>query len=349
VAKRIFDAHCDTALRLVDPGFDPSVRSDLGHVDVPRLLEGGVGCQVFACFVSEPEQATRPVERGRELMAAVQRLQRDLRVVFPRNVAELKALATTSDRVGALLAIEGGEAIGDDPAALAELKRGGVRYITLSWNDNALGGCAFGDGRGLSPLGREMVAEMGRQRILVDVAHASDATLADILDLVQTPVIASHANARALCDTPRNLSDAQLRRLADRGGVVGVFFVAGFLTEAAKQREAPLIAQYHELTRRDPEAAKRFLERADAEPTPAPSPPLDAVADQIAHLIDVVGVGGVGFGGDFDGFKRGPSGLRDCRDYPAVIELLRGRGLGAATLDQLCWDNWQRVFAWTFG
>lgn len=349
MAKRVFDAHCDTALRLVDPAFDPSVRADSGHVDVPRLLAGGVGCQVFACFVSEPEQASRPVERGRELLAAVQRLAADPRVVFPQSAAELAALAEPGDRVGALLAIEGGEAIGDDPAALAGLKRAGIRYITLCWNDNALGGCSFGDGRRLSPLGRDMIAEMGRQRILIDLAHASDATLADILDAAQSPVIASHANARALCDSPRNLSDIQLRRLADRGGVVGVFFVAGFLTEAAKQRETPLIAQYQELRLRDPAAAQRLFERAEAELPAVPLPPLAAVADQVAHLIDVVGVDGVGFGGDFDGFKRGPIGLRDCADYPAVIELLRRRGLGPATLDKICWDNWQRLFGWTFG
>ncbi|MBN2359663.1 MAG: dipeptidase [Deltaproteobacteria bacterium] len=348
MSRRIFDAHCDTALRLIDPAFDASARSEQGHVDVPRLLAGGVGCQVFACFVSEPEQAARPVERAAELMAAVRALERDPRVVFPRSAAELAALAAPGDRVGALLAIEGGEAIGDDPAALERLKRDGVRYITLAWNDNALGGCSLGDGRGLSPLGREMVAEMGRQRMLVDVSHASDATLADILDHSRAPVIASHANARALCDSPRNLGDASLRRIADRGGVIGVFFVASFLTEEARQREAPLVARYRELARRDPAAARGLADRASADLAGAPLPPLAAVADQIEHLIDVAGVDAVGFGGDFDGFLRGPAGLRDCSDYPAVIELLRRRGSAPSTLDKICWDNWQRVFAWTF-
>ena len=344
---RIFDAHCDTVMKMVDGGAN-LLGPCAGHISASDLLAAGVGCQVFACFASLMEHGDRVVQRSQALLWAAAALDGQGPFVMPRSAAVLAALAGRPDRVGLLLAVEGGEALGGRVAAVAELASLGVRYITLAWGDNDLTGSSFGGGAGLTGLGREVLAEMERLRVMVDVSHMSDEAFADVEAAATRPFVASHSNCRAVCDVPRNLTDDQLRAVAQSGGVVGVNFVSGFLTDAAAAGQRPILARHLAAVKDDPGSLSRRMREADVEIEHLPMPPLSAVADHVDHARQVAGVDAVAFGSDFDGFTFGPEGLRGCRDMRLVLELLRGRGYSEVDLEKICWGNWLRVFSQTF-
>ena len=346
----IFDAHCDTVLRLVDDGAQLLDDTGGGHVHAPGLAAANVRCQVFACFASLLEHGDQVVSRSRQLLAAASSLHGLGPFVIPGSAAELAALEH-GDRVGVLLAMEGGEGLGGAPEAVAEVARLGVRCITLAWGDNELTGSAFGDGTapGLSGLGREVVAEMERLRVLVDVSHISDRAFEDLLAVARRPMVASHSNCRALCDVPRNLTDDQLRAVAASGGVVGINLVSGFLTNEAAAAQRPILARRMAGVLQDPGSLRRRMRLANQEIAHTEMPPLSSVADHIQHAVQVAGIDAVGLGSDFDGFAHGPQGLKDCRDYPKIVQLLSRRGFTGAELEKLCWHNWMRLFGETFG
>ena len=347
MTARIFDAHCDTIIKVVDEDADILV-GGRGHVHAPDLLSAGVGCQVFACFASLLAHGDQVVRRSRALLEAARSLDGRGPFIMPRSAGELEALAGQDDTVGLLLAVEGGEALGGRVEAVAELAALGVRYLTMAWGDNDLTGSSFGDGSGLSGLGREVLAELERRRVLLDVSHISDAAFEDVEALARRPFIASHSNCRELCDVPRNLTDDQLRAVARSGGVVGINFVSGFLTDEAAAAQRPILAKHLAGVQQDPGSLARRMSQADAEIVHTPMPPLSSVADHIDHAREVAGVDAVAFGSDFDGFSFGPRGLSGCRDLPGIVDLLRQRGYSEQELAKICWHNWVRVFCQTF-
>lgn len=345
---RIFDAHCDTVLRMVDESFDVGVRAETGHVDIPRLLEGGVGCQVFACFASRDEHGARVRERSLSLLAAAESIGDDPRVIIPASASALRALAAQDDRLGVILTIEGGDMLQGDPSLLPALHERGVRAITIAWGDNELCGGAFGSGYGLTDAGRAVLREMSRLRLLIDLSHASDTAFDDILAATDGPVIASHSNTRAICPTARNLTDDQVRRIAERDGVIGVTFVSGFLTREAAEFQAPFMRRAVEKAREAGGGLHEYMEEAYAEIAKAPKPPFAAFADHIDRIIDLAGIDSVGFGSDFDGYRYGAEDLDDCTAWPRIVNLLRQRGYSETELRKICWENWVRVFSATF-
>jgi len=348
MAARIFDAHCDTVMKMVDEEADVLAGFG-GHVSAPDLLSGNVGCQVFACFARLMEHGDQVVRRSRTMLQAARSLEGRGPFVFPRSAGELSELAAgESDAVGVLLAVEGGEALGGRVEAVAELAALGVRYVTLAWGDNDLTGSSFGGGKGLTALGREVVAEMERRRVLVDVSHISDEAFDDLSAMATRPFLASHSNCRALCDVPRNLTDDQLRAVAGSGGVVGVNFVSGFLTNEAAAIQNPILGKHLAGVLDNPGSLSERMGKADAEIAHTPLPPLSSVADHVDHAVQVAGVDAVAFGSDFDGFSFGPRDLRGCRDFPTVLDMLRQRGYTEQQLDKICWHNWARVFSQTF-
>jgi len=344
----IFDAHCDTILKVVDEGADLLDPQCGTHINAPAMLEAGLRCQVFACFVSREHYEGEEPARVRRLLQAVAALDGKGPFVIPRSREELAALKDQPDRAGLLLAVEGGEALGGDPAAVEELAALGVRYITLAWGDNELCGSSFGENRGLSELGRRVVAEMERHRVLVDVSHMSDAALADTAALATRTYIASHSSCRAICPAPRNLTDDQLRLLADQGGVAGVNFASLFLTRQAYEAQWPIYGRYMPRLKGDAEQVKKVGKEMDAELAGTPRPPLSAVADHVAHMVKVAGVESAALGSDLDGFAHGPEGLEDCRAYNQILDELQQRGIRGADLEKVCWGNWDRVFKETF-
>ena len=334
-----FDAHCDTAMRLVgrEP-VDLGARLPDGHIDLPRMKEGGVGAQVFACWVDPDLAAGRWMPRTIEAAAAV-RAQADRhadRLEIARSGTEVERIRAAG-RIAAVIGVEGGHVLGDAPAAgLETLYDAGVRCITLSWmNSNAI--ADSGDGErlhgGLSAAGREAVREMARLGIVADLSHASDETALDTIETAG-PVLVSHSCMRSICDIPRNVSDEILREVAAAGGVACVNFFPAFLEKSTHTRVFEVWSRYRaersELAARyggDPERADReLMPKYQKQLETIPLPGLAAVADHIEHAAGVAGIEHVGIGSDFDGITLVPPGLEDASRMQALAAELRRRG-----------------------
>ncbi len=344
---RIFDAHCDTILRVADAGVDLARRGETGHVDVPRLLDGGVGCQVFACFGTRAEHGDDIAAHADRLLERVTGLGDLPGVTIPATVAELDALAS-GDSVGILPAVEGGEALDGDLGRLDRFSELGVRYVTLAWNDNELTGSSFGGGGGLTGLGRDVVRGMEERDILVDVSHMSDTAFADTERISRRPFIASHSSCRALCDIDRNLTDEQIRVIAERGGAVGVMYAPGVLDDGFRLAEGRIAAPIFEEAKAHPERIVEILGRVAEAMADQPRPGLDAVVDHLEHLAEVGGIGCVALGSDFDGLPYLPAGLDSCAALPDLVRRMGARGFTDDQIEAICWGNWLRVFRTTF-
>lgn len=315
----VVDAHCDTALLATEGNYDLCERHDTHHLDFPRMREGGVTAQIFAVFVEQrylPAQATR---RALQVIDAVYR-----QVESSRSGARLIACSADIEAakadgvVGVILGLEGAEALEGDLGVLRMFHRLGVRNIGLTWNfrNQAADGVAEErTGGGLTTFGVALVEEMNRLGILVDIAHLSPAGVEDVLRVSQAPVIASHANAHAVCDHRRNLTDAQLEKIARNGGVVGVTFVPA------------------------------FVDATDGGAT------LQRVLDHIDHMVGVMGDDHVGLGSDFDGFfgEEKTVGLEDVSRMPAITAGLLERGYSAASVQKILGGNFLRVFRQVVG
>lgn len=305
----IVDAHCDTLSAALAQGRNLWEKSASGQADLPRLLEAGVGLQVFALFVDPKTGAGKALP---EALAMIDHFwAAALRgALIPIRWREDLGRLGKSAPVGGLLSLEGGEALCGNLAVLRTLFSLGVRAVGLTWNDrNELAdGCAEAETRGgLTRFGKAVVAEMNRLGMIVDASHLSEAGFWDLLETCQGPVIASHSNARAICDHRRNLTDAQLAALARTGGVVGINFYPPFLTGA---------------------------DRAT----------LDDVVRHAEHLAAVMGPAHVGLGSDFDGISCSPTGLEDVTRIGAVAEALAGRGFNPGAIRGIMGGNFWRVF-----
>jgi membrane dipeptidase len=322
---------------------DHDLSGDGFHTDLPRLRAGGVGAQFWSVYVPCEVPGHEAVTATLEQIDLVHRM-------VARHPADL-ALATTADevekargegRVASLLGAEGGHCIADSLGALRAFHRLGVRYLTLThnvntaWADSATDEPAHG---GLTDFGRDVVREMNRLGMLVDLSHVAPATMHAALDVSAAPAFFSHSSARARCDHPRNVPDDVLRRVAETAGIVMVTFVPGFLTEECRAWMAEAIA-----------AEAVMIPGAGAGASEAwlrehPRPPCDAadVADHVDHVRAVAGVDCVGLGGDFDGVGSLPDGLPDVTGYPALLAELARRGWTDADLGKLTWHNAIRV------
>ncbi len=233
--------------------------------------------------------------------------------------------AQAAGKVGAVLSIEGGEAIGDDLSALRNLHRLGLRSLGLVWNQRNLIADGVGEARthgGLTNFGVEVVRECNRLGILVDVSHLSDEGFWDVLATSTKPIVATHSNSRAVCHHPRNLSDDQVRALAKNGGVMGMNFAPGFLTDLDIKAES--IEEYRRLV-----AGKTSVE---------------SVVRHIDHLVGLVGPDHIGLGSDFDGTGAVPDGLNDASCLPALTEALVARGYSDEVIEKVLGRNFRRVF-----
>jgi membrane dipeptidase len=301
------------------------------HTDLPRLAAGGVGAQFWSVFVpaSIPGDAAvttvlEQIDRARRMIAAYpQALELAL------TAAEVERIFA-SGRVASLLGAEGGHCIASSLGALRMLYALGVRYMTLThnanvgWADSATDQRAAG---GLTDFGRDVVREMQRLGMLVDLSHVSVSTMHDALDVAAAPVIFSHSSARAICDNPRNVPDEVLARLPGNGGVCMVTFVPAFVSQECADWLAGLKA---EASRRglDP---KNFAELWGIKPEweaehPRPEATLAQVADHVEHVRQVAGLEHVGLGGDFDGTPDVTVGLEDVSTYPSLFAELLARG-----------------------
>ena len=224
----VVDGHMDTALRLLEDGADLGARREAGHADLPRLAEGGVDAVFLAAWIDPALADGRARARAESLIGAVRDAARAHpdRCALATSAGDVRA-AAASRRVALLVGIENGQALEGDPGAVAHFARLGVRYITLTWmNSNELGDAAGGEPAtgGLTGLGREVIAEMEREGVLVDLAHAAPTTFWDALAIARRPVVVSHTATEARGPHPRNLTDDQIRAVAETGGIVGIAF-----------------------------------------------------------------------------------------------------------------------------
>jgi membrane dipeptidase len=354
----LIDGHNDLpwALRQAH-GSDPyavDLTTDLAgstrlHTDIPRLRAGGVGGQFWSVYV--PASLT-PVEAAKATFEQIDVVRR--MVDAHPDVFEL---ATTADdvvrihragRIASLMGIEGGYSIDDSLGLLREFHEAGVRYMTLthsrttSWADSATDAPRHG---GLSPFGEEVVREMNRLGMLVDLSHVSEETMLDAIRVSDAPVIFSHSSARSVTDHPRNVPDSVLRLMPEDGGVVMVTFVPGFVSETFRAWSAARAAEQARLGSLepgDPAAVTAGIQAWDAA-NPVPDTGIADVVAHIQHVRQIAGIDHVGLGGDFDGVARLPTGLEGVDAYPRLLAALMAEGWTEADIRKLAGENVLRV------
>ncbi|MFD5425060.1 dipeptidase [Streptomyces sp. NPDC127084] len=319
------------------------------HTDIPRLRAGGVGAQFWSVFVRSDYTGDEAVSATLEQIDVVgQLLARYPDHLVRALTADDMEAARTEGRIASLMGAEGGHSINNSLATLRALYSLGVRYMTLTHNDNnAWADSATDEPRvgGLSAFGREVVREMNRIGMLVDLSHVAVTTMRDALGTSSAPVVFSHSSARAVCDHPRNIPDDVLERLPVNGGVAMATFVPKFILPAAVAWTAAADENMtaHGLHPLDTTEAGMRVQRAFAAANPQPVATASTVADHLDHMREAAGVDHIGIGGDFDGTAFTPAGLDDVAGYPNLVAELLRRGWSKPDLAKLTWQNAVRV------
>jgi len=335
----VMDAHCDTTQRLMGTDWDFSARHDGGHVDIPRLREGGVGGVFLAVY------AARPVEDGAGIAAARAQIERihqtvrrcDTSLTLARTADDVRR-AKSGEKVAVLIGIEGGHLIEESLDVLREFQERGAVYLTLthafhtSWADSSgvhedlppLHG-------GLTDFGHEVLRELNRLGMMADISHVSDDTFWDVLEASTAPIIASHSSCRAVSPHRRNLSDEMIQAIARKGGVVQINFAAAFVDPTF-----PPI---------DPKVIQYWSTRGGFEKSPyaAHVAPFDTLVAHFDHALRLVGPGHVGIGSDFDGVQALPEGMEDCSKLPYLTAGLLRQGYSEEDLKKILGGNVLRV------
>ncbi len=363
----VIDMHNDLPHRMLEDGYDPDVRHEPGHgpargdSDLPRLLESGLTAEFLAAFVDPKYQAERPDQSWARAQAALDAIHAFVgrhpdRVILGATSADVRR-AKAEGKLAVFIGVEGGHAIENSLDKLRQLYARGVRYLTLTHNNgNDWAGSSIGvNGTrtgGLTDFGRDVVREMNRLGMLVDVSHVSDETFHDVVAASSAPVIASHSAARALGGHARDMTDDMLRAVARGGGVVNVNFFAMFLdadyaarlealrTAAEAEAEAAVAAPGADEAAVRAGCQVRLAQRMHA----VPRPPLSLLVDHIDHVARVAGVDHVGLGSDFDGVDGLlPHGMRDVTDLPLVAQGLFDRGYRDGEVARILGGNMLRV------
>jgi membrane dipeptidase len=310
--------------------YDVGERQAQTHTDLPRLREGGVGAQFWSVFVPCQEGARSVTSTLEQVDAAYAMIARyDDRLALATTADEIEA-AWRSGRIACLMGAEGGHQIAESLGVLRMYHRLGVRYLTLTHNDNVPWADSATDEPvlgGLSDFGREVVREMNRIGMLVDLSHVSHDVMRHALDTTGAPVIFSHSSAYAVCDHPRNVPDDVLVRLADNGGTCLVTFVPRFVNQRVRDwaLTAEARARAEGVDPRDI-AALHAVEQEYQKQVPHPPAHLSDVVAHLEHVREVAGIDHVGLGGDYDGVEWLPEGLEDVTGYPRLLAALRDRG-----------------------
>ncbi|MET7788909.1 dipeptidase [Streptomyces sp900116325] len=319
------------------------------HTDIRRLRTGGVGAQFWSVYVRSDMAGDAAVSATLEQIDVVAEL-------LDRHPADLRRALTADDmeaaraegRIASLMGAEGGHSINNSLGTLRALHTLGVRYMTLTHNDNIAWADSATDEPGvggLSPFGHEVVREMNRTGMLVDLSHVAATTMRDALAASTAPVMFSHSSARAVCDHPRNIPDDVLAQLPANGGIAMATFVPKFVLPAAVAwtRAADENMRAHGLHHLDTTPQAMKIHAAYEAANPRPMATVATIADHLDHMREVAGVDHIGIGGDYDGTAFLPAGLEDVSGYPNLIAELLGRGWSAADLAKLTWRNAVRV------
>jgi membrane dipeptidase len=364
----VLDTHADTTQRFLPGNFAPdgSFRPDLtfdfaardsrGSVDIPRMREGGLSALFFSVWIPGKIKGPPAVKRAQQQIAAVHEQVRfhpqDL--AFATTAGEIR-VAHAQGKIAALIGIEGGHMINSDLAVLRNFAAEGARYMTLTHTGNVEWADSSGSPpahNGLTHFGREVVREMNRLAMMVDISHVSDKTFYDVLAITQAPPIASHSSCRALCDAPRNMSDAMIKALAAKGGVIQINYHVAFLSQeffAAEKRDPQINKSIEaEVLRRcgDNEACELIegdrITREYVAQGKLPRVDWSKIIEHIDHAVKLVGADHVGLGSDFDGANM-PYGMEDAAQIPKISEALLRRGYSEGDVRKILGENTLRV------
>ena len=354
----VVDTHSDSLAWPTRHGVDIGQRQEETHMDLPRMKEGNQNVQFFACFASPGWiEKKKVVQVTLDYMDSFHTLMQN----YPEQIEQ----ATTADdvrritdagKLAGILCIEGGHSIDDDLSILRMYHRLGARYMTLTWNNTN----NWADGvldeprhEGLNHFGREVVREMNRLGMLVDISHVAPATFWDAIATTTKPVIASHSSAKAICAAPRNLEDDQIRAVADNGGVIGVNYEITFVGEAYRTAKDALDSEKADESKRAEKdhpaesgglknALREIDESHDEKVDELSKPHYTEIVDHIDHMVSVAGVNHVGLGSDFDGATM-PEGMEDCTKVPLITDELVRRGYGESDVRKILGENFMRV------
>ena len=354
----VFDTHADTPQRLLFDKLDLAHRDAEGCVDIPRMREGGIGAIFFALWVPVEITGHAATQRASDLLDSVlnQIEKHPADLALAKSSIEI-VRARQEGKVAVMFGIEGGHAINSDLNVLRDFHQRGVRCVTLTHNAATEWADSSNDTprhRGLTDFGKEVVREMNRIGMLVDVSHVSDATFYDVLKAARAPVIASHSCCRAICKVPRNLDDEMIRALAASGGVIHITFHNAFLSQEYADASRALVSESAERQRAIREKfgsneARKLIEgqRWSDEAIRAgrlPQVSWEKTLDHIDHAVSLVGADHVGVGSDFDGAFM-PAGLEDASKYVAITEGLLRRGYSEPHIRKILGENTLRVLA----
>jgi len=352
----VLDTHDDTTQRFFSKDFDIGKRNPDGHVDIPRLREGGMNAIFFSIWIDGRIMGPPAVQKALDQIDAVhenvRKYSKDL--MFCRTAAEVRE-AHKQGKIAALIGVEGGHMIGNDIRVLRMFGNLGVRYMTLShfyndeWADSSTDKPVH---NGLTDFGKDIVREMNRQGIMVDISHVSDKTFYDALEVSKAPLIASHSSCRALCNHVRDMSDDMIKVLAAKGGVIQINYEKSFIDQAYKdaseKQSGGVVAIFDQLKKAcgdDQECFGRKMGEQEKQATAEgklPHVSWERIVDHIDHVVKLVGPDHVGLGSDFDGATM-PEGMEDCSKLPKITEALMRKGYGDDDIRKILGGNTLRL------
>ena len=350
------DTHADTPTEFLEHPFDLGAWNSRGHFDYPRMKAGGLDAEFFAAYVPSKYANKGAAAYCLKIMETIHEMVDNYPqwVRFAGSTSDIRRIVAGGHRA-ILIGIEGGHAIEDSLDLLRAFYRFGARYMTLTHTNTNNWADSSGDEpkhNGLTPFGKQVVTEMNRLGMLVDVSHVSDKTFWDAIETSKAPIIASHSSARALADHKRNMTDDMLRAVARNHGVVMVNFYPVFLSndviKAYREREERLKPAMAELKAKDPSQEGEVYQagvKKLLEDNPLPKIPWTLIVDHIDHIVQVAGIDSVGLGSDFDGIGDTPRGMEDVSHLPAIRKELKDRVYSARDIRKIMGENFLRAFA----
>ena len=352
----VLDTHADTPQRLFFDKLDLGHRDSGGHIDIPRMREGGLNAVFMSIWTPSRINGPKGVERALELIDSVrEQVRRHPQDLALASTTEEVRRAHAQGKIAFLMGMEGGHMLDNDLGLLRIYAALGVRYLTLTHGSNTDWADSSTDDpkhKGLTPFGKDVVRELNRLGVLVDISHVSDKTFYDVLETSRAPVIASHSSCRALCDHPRNMTDDMIRALAKKGGVIQINYHIGFLSqellEARRKIKKELDEKEKALEKLYGDDQGRVIlenERIAREYVAAgklPHVSWEKVVEHICHVVKLVGPDHVGLGSDFDGAWM-PEGLEDCSKLPRLTEALLRKGYSEEDVRKILGGNTLRV------
>lgn len=356
----VVDTHDDTTQRFLDPNFDLGVRHPDGSIDIPRMREGGLGAIFFSIWIPSKITGPQAVQKALDQIDAVRETVRkhpnDL--VLATSAEDIRR-AHAQHKIAALMGVEGGHMIGNDASVLRLYAALGVRYMTLThsgndeWADSSTDTPAH---NGLTDFGKDVVREMNRLGVIVDISHVSDKTFYDALTVSKAPLFASHSSCRAICDAPRNMTDQMIKDLAAKGGVIQINYHVGFLSQEFRNAEKndPKINESlsAELKKRCGDETNEGcmliegdrITRQYVSQGKLPRVDFAKIIEHIDHAVKLVGTDHVGLGSDFDGANM-PFGMEDASMLPKITEALLQKGYSESDVKKILGENTLRVLS----